>query len=216
MELELSDEQKLVQKTAGDFAKNEVLPKAAEIDRNHRHPKELVARMAELGLMGVAVPEEYGGAGFDTVSYVLAMEEVSRACASTGVIMSVNNSLVCDPLVRFATPAQKARWLRPLASGAKLGCFALSEPEAGSDAAAQRTTAVKQGATWIVNGVKNWITNGPVADVCILFTMNDRDKGHRGITAFVLPMDTPGVRCGPPDDKLGIRGSKSCQIFLEN
>src|SRR3954447_26699329 len=145
MDFELTDEQKLVQKTAADFAKNEVLPKAAEIDRNHRHPKELVARMAELGLLGVAIPEEYGGSGFDTVAYVLAMEEISRACASTGVIMSVNNSLVCDPLLKFGTEEQKKEWLTPLASGAMLGCFALSEPEAGSDAAAQKTIARQVG-----------------------------------------------------------------------
>ncbi len=216
MELELTDEQKLVQKTAADFAKNEVLPKAAEIDREHRYPKELVARMAELGLLGVAVPEEYGGAGFDTIAYVLAMEEISRACASTGVIMSVNNSLVCDPLLKFGTEEQKREWLVPLAAGRKLGCFALSEPEAGSDAAAQKTTAKPAGDEWVINGVKNWITNGPVADVCILFTMNDPSKGHKGITAFILPMDTKGVRCGPPDKKLGIRGSQSCQIFLDD
>jgi butyryl-CoA dehydrogenase len=215
MELELTDEQKLVQKTAQDFAKNEVLPKAAEIDRNHRHPKELVDKMAELGLLGVAVPETYGGAGFDTVAYVLAMEEVSRACASTGVIMSVNNSLVCDPLLKFGSEDQKQAWLTPLAQGKKLGCFALSEPEAGSDAAAQKTTAKQVGDEWVISGVKNWITNGPVADVCILFTMNDPQKGAKGITAFILPMDSAGVRCGPPDKKLGIRGSQSCQIFLD-
>jgi butyryl-CoA dehydrogenase len=173
--------------------------------------------MAELGFLGIAVPEPYGGAGMDHVSYVLAMEEVSRACASTGVIMSVNNSLVCDPIYRFATEAQKQAWLVPLAQGKKLGCFALSEPEAGSDAAAQRTTAVKQGdGTWILSGTKNWITNGPVADVCVLFSMNDRAAGHKGITAFIVPMDTPGVRCGQADDKLGIRGSKSSQIFLDD
>ena len=216
MDLELTDEQKLVQKTAADFAKNEVLPKAAEIDRNHRHPKELVARMAELGLLGVAVPEKWGGAGFDTVSYVLAMEEISRACASTGVIMSVNNSLVCDPINKFGTEEQKQKFLTPLASGKLLGCFALSEPEAGSDAAAQKTTARLVGDEWVVSGVKNWITNGPVADVCVLFTMSDRAAGHKGITAFILPMDTKGVRTGPPDKKLGIRGSQSCQIFLDD
>jgi len=216
MQFDLTEEQQAVLKTARDFATNEVLPKAAEIDREHRHPKELVARMAELGLLGIAVPETYGGAGMDHVSYVLAMEEVSRACASTGVIMSVNNSLVCDPIYRFATEAQKKQWLVPLASGKKLGCFALSEPEAGSDAAAQRTTATPSGDGWVISGTKNWITNGPVADVCVLFTMNDRAAGHKGITAFILPMDTPGVRCGAPDDKLGIRGSKSSQIFLDD
>jgi butyryl-CoA dehydrogenase len=217
VEFQLTEEQEAVRKTAHDFATAEVLPKAAEIDREHRHPAELVARMAELGLLGIAVPEAWGGAGMDHVAYVLAMEEVSRACASTGVIMSVNNSLVCDPIRRFGTDAQKKAWLVPLASGKLLGCFALSEPEAGSDAAAQRTTATRQDdGSWLVAGTKNWITNGPVADVCVLFTMNDRAAGHRGITAFILPMDAPGVRCGQADDKLGIRGSKSSQIFLDD
>ncbi len=216
MELELTEEQKLVQKTAADFAKNEVLPKAAAIDRDHRHPAELVARMAELGLLGIAVPEEYGGSGIDTIAYALALEEVSRACASTGVIMSVNNSLVCDPLLKFGTEEQKREFLTPLASGKKLGCFALSEPEAGSDAAAQKTVARRDGGDWVISGVKNWITNGPVSDVCILHTMNDPQAGHKGITAFILPMKEKGVRTGPPDKKLGIRGSQSCQIFLDD
>jgi butyryl-CoA dehydrogenase len=217
VDFQLTEDQLLVQKTAREFAQEEVLPKAAEIDREHRHPKELVARMAELGFLGVAVPDEFGGAGLDHVSYVLVMEEVSRACASTGVIMSVNNSLVCDPINRFGTEAQKKSWLTPLAQGKKLGCFALSEPEAGSDAAAQRTTATRQAdGSWVISGTKNWITNGPVADVCVLFTMNDRPAGHKGITAFILPMDAKGVRCGAPDDKLGIRGSKSSQIFLDD
>jgi butyryl-CoA dehydrogenase len=215
MQFQLTEDQQLVQKTARDFATSEVLPKAAEIDREHRHPAELVARMAELGFLGIAVPEQWGGAGMDHVSYVLAMEEISRACASTGVIMSVNNSLVCDPITRFATDAQKKKWLVPLAQGKLLGCFALSEPEAGSDAAAQRTTATRDGNEWVISGTKNWITNGPVADVCVLFTMNDKPAGHKGITAFILPMDAKGVKVGQADDKLGIRGSKSSQIFLD-
>jgi butyryl-CoA dehydrogenase len=216
MNFQLTEDQLAVQSTAREFAHTEVLPKAAEIDREHRHPTELVKRMAELGFLGIAVPEQWGGSGMDNVSYVLAMEEISRACATTGVIMSVNNSLVCDPIYRFGTDAQKEKWLKPLASGQLLGCFALSEPEAGSDAAAQRTTAEKVGDGWVINGIKNWITNGPVADVCVLFTMNDKAAGHKGITAFILPMKTKGVRTGPPDDKLGIRGSKSSQIFLDD
>src|SRR5262245_17358909 len=152
MELDLTDEQRLVQQTAAEFAKNEVLPQAAEIDRAHRHPKELVARMAELGLLGIATPEAYGGSGIDTVAYVLALEEISRACASTGVIMSVNNSLVCDPIYKFGSEGQKQKYLVPLASGRMLGCFALSEPEAGTDSAAQKTTAKKVGSQWVVNG----------------------------------------------------------------
>jgi butyryl-CoA dehydrogenase len=216
MDFELSEEQELLRRTARDFATAEVLPRAAEIDRQHRHPTELVARMAELGFLGIAVPDEHGGAGMDNVGYALAMEEVSRACASTGVIMSVQNSLVCDPIMRYGTEEQKRRWLVPLASGKLLGCFALSEPEAGSDAAAQTTIARRDGDGWILAGVKNWITNGPVANVCVMFAMSDKPKGHRGISAFIVPMDTAGVRCGPPDDKLGIRGSKSCQIFLDD
>jgi len=216
VQLAPTEDQAAVQRIAHDFAYNEVLPKAAEIDREHRHPAELVARMAELGFLGIAVPEAYGGAGFDNVSYVLAMDEIARACASTAVIMSVNNSLVCDPILRFGTEAQKQQWLVPLASGKLLGCFALSEPEAGSDAAAQKTIAVRDGSDWVINGTKNWITNGPVADVCVLFTMNDQAAGHKGITAFILPMTAKGVRCGKPDDKLGIRGSKSSQIFLDD
>jgi butyryl-CoA dehydrogenase len=216
MDFSLSEEQALIQRTAREFAEKEVAPRAAEIDREHRHPVELVARMAELGLLGVAVPEEYGGAGMDNVSYVVAMEEISRACASTGVIMSVQNSLACDPILRFGSEEQKKRYLAPLAAGDKLGCFALSEPEAGSDAAAQRTTARRDGAHWVLSGTKNWITNGPVADIMVLFAMTSREQGHRGISAFIVPMDTAGVRCGPPDDKLGIRGSQSCQIFLDD
>ena len=211
-----TEDQLAAQSTARAFATDEVLPKAAEIDREHRHPAELVKRMAELGFLGIAIPEQYGGPGLDHVSYVLAMEEISRACASTGVIMSVNNSLACDPIYRFGTDAQKEEWLTPLASGKLLGCFALSEPEAGSDAAAQKTTAVKDGDEWVISGTKNWITNAPVADVCVLFTMNDKAAGHKGITAFILPMKTKGVRVGQPDDKLGIRGSKSSQIFLDD
>jgi butyryl-CoA dehydrogenase len=210
MDLQLTDEQQMAQKVAAEFAKNEVLPRAAEIDREHRHPRELVARMAELGFMGIAIPEEYGGASLDTVSYALVLEEVSRACASTGVIMSVNNSLVCDPINKFGTDDQKRRWLTPLAQGKLLGCFALSEPEAGSDAAAQKTIARPaqgpDGDGFVINGVKNWITNGPVADVCVLICMSDppgRDQGHKAISAFILPMNTPGVRTGPPDKKLG-------------
>ena len=210
-----TDEQAMVQKTAADFARHEVLPQAAEIDRAHRHPAELVARMAELGLMGIAVPEAYGGAGFDALSCALALEEVSRACASTGVIMSVNNSLVCDPLVAFGTEEQKREFLVPLASGKTLGCFALSEPDAGSDAAAQKTFARRDGDDYVITGTKNWITNGPVADTCVLHAMTDREAGHRGITAFILPMATKGVATGPADRKLGIRGSQSCQIFLD-
>ncbi len=216
MDFELSEEQRIIRDTARDFARREIQPKAAEIDEKHRYPEELVRQMAELGFMGVAVPEEYGGGGMDNLSYVLAMEEISAACASTGVIMSVNNSLVCDPVSRFGTEEQKREYLTALASGKKLGCFALSEPEAGSDAAAQKTIAKLDGDHYVIEGVKNFITNGPQADICVLITMTAPEKKHKGITAFIVPMDLPGVRRGPAERKLGIAGSGTCQIFFDN
>ena len=215
MDLALTEEQKMVRDLAHEFAMKEVLPQAADNDRAHRFPAELVKRMGELGFLGIAVPEEWGGAGMDNVAYVLVMEEISRACAGTGVIMSVANSLSCDPLLKFGTDEQKKKWLVPMARGELLGCFALSEPGAGSDAAAQKTTARLVGDEWVISGTKNWITNAPNATVCVLFTMNDSARGHKGITAFVLPLDSSGVTLGPPDKKLGIRASQSCQIFLE-
>ncbi len=216
MDLNLTDEQEALLRMVKEFADREVRPQAAENDRKARFPAELARRMGELGLMGIEVDVDYGGSGLDPLSYVLAMEEISAACASTGVIMSVNNSLVCDPLVKFATPEQKERWLTPLASGEKLGCFMLSEPEAGSDAAAQTTVAERDGDGYVINGVKNWITNGPQADTGILIAMTDRPRGHKGISAFVVDMNGEGVRRGPKDDKLGIRASHSCQVFFEN
>ncbi len=216
MDLNLTDEQEALLRMVKEFADREVRPQAAQNDREARFPAELARRMGELGLMGIEVDVDHGGSGLDPLSYVLAMEEISAACASTGVIMSVNNSLVCDPLVKFASPEQKARWLTPLASGEKLGCFMLSEPEAGSDAAAQTTVAVRDGDGYVINGVKNWITNGPQADTGILICMTDRSKGHKGISAFVVDMHGEGVRRGPKDDKLGIRASHSCQVFFED
>jgi butyryl-CoA dehydrogenase len=214
VDLTLTPEQTLIRNTARDFASKEIAPRAAEIDKQHRFPRELVARLAELGLMGVAIPQEWGGAGMDAVSYALALEEISRACASTGVIMSVNNSLVCDPILKFGTEAQKKSFLIPLASGKKLGCFALSEPDAGSDAAALKTVARRQGDRYILDGTKNFITNGPVADVVVLMAVTQPGAGHAGISAFLLDARTPGLHFGPPDDKLGIRGAPSAQLFL--
>lgn len=216
MDLTLSEEQQAILDMVKEFAAREVAPVAAALDREARFPAELVARMSELGLMGIEVSDAWGGTGLDPLSYVLAMEEVSAACASTGVIMSVNNSLVCDPLSKFANDAQKEQWLTPLASGDKLGCFMLSEPEAGSDAAAQKTIATRDGDGYVIQGTKNWITNGPQADTGILFTMTDPAAGHRGITAFVVDMNGEGIRRGTKDDKLGIRASHSCQIFFDD
>jgi len=214
MDLELTPEQKLIRDTARGLATNEISKVAAQIDREHRFPREIVAKLGDLGMLGVAVPERWGGAGMDNVSYALAVEEISRGCASTGVIMSVQNSLVCDPILHFGTDEQRQRWLPGLASGKKLGCFALSEPDAGSDAAAQKTTATPSGSGFILNGTKNFITNGPVSDVIVVFAMTDAPKGTRGISAFVVAADAPGVKFGPADDKMGIRGAPSSQIFF--
>jgi len=215
MDLSFSEEQSLIQQTAREFADREVAPKAREIDREGRWPAELVARMAELGFMGVAVPSEWGGTGADTVSYVLAMEEISRACASTGVIMSVNNSLVCDPLLKYATDEQKREYLIPLASGKKLGCFGLTEPASGSDASQMETVAVDAGDHWVLDGAKNWITNGPHADFMIVFAAHDRAAGAKGTTAFIVTKDAPGFSTNKRDHKLGIQGAHSCTIFFE-
>jgi butyryl-CoA dehydrogenase len=216
MQLELTEEQKMIQQMAREFAVREVEPKARELDRHERWPAELVERMGELGLMGIAIPAEYGGAGADTISYVLAMEEIARACASTAVILSVNNSLVCDPLYKFGTEWQKQEFLVPLASGRKLGCFALTEPASGSDASHMETVAEDAGDHWIVNGAKNWITNGPYADVLLLFAAFDRSLGARGTVALIIPKGTPGFTVNPPDHKMGIRAAHSCTVFFEN
>lgn len=216
MEFGLSETQRMIQQTARDFAVKEVAPLADKVDKQEYFPQENVRRMAELGFMGMFIPEQWGGSGMDVVSYVLAMEEISAACATTGVIMSVNNSLVSDLLLRFGTDQQRDRWLRPLASGDKLGCFCLSEPGTGSDAANQSARARREGDKWVINGTKNWITNGPFADTAVVFTMSEPEKGVRGITAFVVDRDTPGYSVGPIEDKLGIRGSATCQIILED
>jgi butyryl-CoA dehydrogenase len=217
MDLELTPEQRMLQDTVRDFATTEIEPVAAALDREHRFPSEIVKKMAEVGLMGMMVPEEWGGAGLDTVSYVLAMEEINRACASTGVVMSVNNSLVCAPLLYFATDAQKRRWLTRLASGQWLGCFALTEPNNGSDAAAARTTAAPDGkGGWRVNGAKQFITNAPQADLCLFFAQTDPTKGVKGITAFCVERGTPGYKVGKVDDKLGITASHSAEVVFDD
>ncbi len=215
MDFELNEEQRILQQSVREWAEARVAPFASELDEHHRYPEEQVREMAEMGLLGMCVPEEWGGAGMDPLSYAIAMEEVSRACASTGVVMSVNNSLVCDPLMKWGTDAQKEQWLRPLATGDKLGCFALSEPGTGSDAAAQTCMAVPDGDEWVIDGTKNWITNGPQADTCILIAMVDRSKGVRGIVAFVVDMERDGVHSGPPEDKLGICASGTSSLIFE-
>jgi butyryl-CoA dehydrogenase len=216
MRFELTDEQKAVQQLARDFADKEIAPVAAELDQTHRFPTEIVKKLGELGLMGVAIPEKWGGAGFDIVSYIAALTEVSRGCASSGVIMSVNNSLYSDPVYRFGNDEQRERFLKPYASGQKLGCFALSEPGTGSDAAAQSTVAVKDGDSYILNGVKNWITNGNEADAALIFAMTDKSKGNKGISAFLVEKGTPGFSVGKIEDKLGIRASSTTQLVFED
>jgi butyryl-CoA dehydrogenase len=216
MDIELSEEQRLLRDTCRDFAARELTPNAKRWDREHTYPAEAVKKAFELGLAGVAVPAEWGGAGMDTVAYALAIEEISRGCASVGVTLSVNNSLYCDPVLKYGTDAQKERWLKPFASGEKLGCFGLTEPQAGSDAAEQRTTAVRKGDVYRINGTKNWITNGPVADAMVLFTMTDLSKGTKGITAFLVDTRTPGFLRQKADEKLGICASPSCTIFFED
>jgi butyryl-CoA dehydrogenase len=221
MDFELTPEQKLIRDTAHDLARREIAPRAAQIDKTHEFPRQIFARLGEMGLLGIMVPEAWGGAGMDALSYVLALEEIARACASTAVIVSVQSSLVSSPILVAGTDAQRARWLPDLAAGRKIGCFALSEPEAGSDAKAQRTRATRAGkgagAGWLLNGTKNFITNAPVADLALVFATSDPEaKRGRGITAFLVPTDTPGLKVGPPDDKLGIRGAPSAQIFLSD
>jgi butyryl-CoA dehydrogenase len=224
MDFELTQEQKMLRDTARDFAEREVAPKAAELDKTARWPTEIVAKMAELGLLGVAVPEEYGGAGMDTLSYALAMEEVSAACASCGVIMSVNNSLFCDPLYKFGSEEQKKRVLTPVARGDKLGCFGLTEPMSGSDAQTMVTSAEKTGGSWVLHGAKNWITNGPHADWILVFAVTDRAGGGRGPdarprlkhTAFLVERGTPGYTQNSIDHKLGIHAAHSCTVFFDN
>lgn len=216
MVFDLTDEQRMIQETAREFARKEVLPKAAELDENSRFPEELIRQMAELGFMGIAVPEEYGGAGMDNVCYAIAVEEISRACASTGVIMSVNNSLACDPILKFGSEEIKREYLVPMASGKKLGCFGLTEPGAGSDAGSQKTTAVRDGDFYVVNGTKNFITNAPQADTCVLFAMTDKAKTHKGITAFVVDMKWKGVSLGKHEKKMGIKASATSSIVFED
>lgn len=207
MDFNLTEEHIMIRDAARDFAKNELLPGVIERDNKQEFPAEQIKKMGELGFMGMMVPPEYGGSGMDTIAYVLAMEEISKIDASASVVMSVNNSLVCYGLYAFGTEEQKQKYLVPLASGQKLGAFCLSEPEAGSDATSQKTTAIDNGDHYILNGTKNWITNGGNADYYLVIAQTDREKGHRGINAFIVEKGWEGFEVGPKEDKLGIRGS---------
>ena len=216
MSFELSEEAQSVREMVREFAESEIRPIAAKLDETHEFPAENTRKMAELGLLGMFVPEEWGGAGMSYLSYVVAIEELSRVCASHGVIASVNNSLVCYPLLQYANDAQKQRWLVPLAKGELLGAYCLTEPQAGSNAANQQTTAVLDGEHWVLNGSKIFITNAGPADVLITYAATDKSLGAKGISAFIVPADTPGVRKGKKELKLGIHASDTREVYYEN
>ncbi|HSG32559.1 MAG TPA: acyl-CoA dehydrogenase [Thermodesulfobacteriota bacterium] len=216
METNLTDDQKMIRELISDYSEKEIKPEASENERNSRFPSELIAKLGELGFMGHFVPTEYGGSGLDYLSYIIAVEEISKACASTGIIVSAHNSLACSPIVYFGTEQQKQKYLTDLASGTKLGCFALSEPEAGSDATSIKTTAVKKEKHYIINGLKSWITNGSEADVAIVFASTDKDKGSRGISAFIVDLDSEGIEIGKSEHKLGIKASSTTQIIFDD
>ena len=214
MNLELTEEQQMLQKSVREFAESEVRPLAKANDETGHFPFALFKKAAELGLTGVAFPEDEGGAGFDHVAYSIVIEEISRCCASTGVVLSVQNSLFCDPIHRYGTPEQKKRYLVPFTRGEKIGCYALTEPQAGSNAAALQTKAVKKGDTYVINGTKAWITNGGVADAAIVYVNTDPAKGEKGITALVVEKGTPGFRVGKEEKKLGIHATACSELVF--
>jgi alkylation response protein AidB-like acyl-CoA dehydrogenase len=216
MNFEFSDDQKLIRDSAKEFAESEIAPSTIERDINAEFPTEIVKKLGELGFMGMMVSPEYGGAGLDTLSYVLALIEISKIDASVGVIMSVNNSLVCYGLQDYGTDYIKEKYLTPLAKGEKLGAFALSEPEAGSDATHQKTTADKKDEFYYLNGIKNWTTNGKSADYYLVMATTDKEKGHHGISTLVVEKGMEGFGQGKKEDKLGIRSSDTCSLTFEN
>jgi alkylation response protein AidB-like acyl-CoA dehydrogenase len=212
----LSEEQELVRNTACEFAEKHLKPGVIERDENAEFPSEQVKMMGELGFMGVMVPERWNGAGMDTISYALIIEELSRVDASAGVIVSVNNSLVCQILVNYGNVWQKETYLTKLASGQQLGAFSLSEPQSGSDASNMHTVAEKSGQYYILNGTKNWVTSGINSDVVIVMALTDKSAGYNGISAFIVPKDIDGFSVGKKEDKLGIRGSDTCELYFDN
>jgi len=214
--LELTEEQKLLQKSVREFAESEVRPLAKELDETGHFPRETFRKAAELGLTGVAFPESEGGAGFDHIGYAIVIEEISRCCASTGVILSVQNSLFCDPIHRYGTPEQKEKFLLPFTRGERIGCYALTEPQAGSNAAALQTKAVLKGDNYIINGTKAWITNGGVADAAIVYANTDPSKGEKGITAIVVEKGTPGFKAGKEEKKLGISATACSELVFND
>lgn len=216
MDFTLSEEQLMVQQAAKDFAQNELFPGVIERDDAQKFPTEQVTKMGELGFMGMMVDEKYGGSGLDTLSYVLVMEELSKVDASASVVVSVNNSLVCWGLETYGTEEQKQKYLSRLSTGEIIGAFCLSEPEAGSDATSQRTTALDKGDHYVVNGTKNWITNGGTAEVYLVIAQTDVEKGHKGINALIVEKGMPGFEVGPKENKLGIRGSDTHSLLFND
>jgi alkylation response protein AidB-like acyl-CoA dehydrogenase len=216
MQFQLSEEHLMIQQAARDFAQQELLPGVIERDEHQKFPAEQVKRLGELGFLGMMVDPRYGGGGLDTVSYVLAMEEISKVDSSVSVIMSVNNSLVCWGLESFGSEEQKQKYLVPLAKGEIIGAFCLSEPEAGSDATSQRTTAIDMGDHYLLNGTKNWITNGSSASVYLVMAQTDVGKGHKGINCLIVEKGMPGFTIGPKENKLGIRGSDTHSLMFQD
>ena len=216
MHFELNEEQKLIRKMVRDFAENEVKPIAQEVDREHKFPMENFRKMGELGFFGLPFPEEYGGMGGDSISYAIALEEISRACGSTGITFVAQTSLAASPIYRFGNEEQKQKYLVPLAKGEKIGSFGLTEPEAGSDAGATKTTAVLDGHEWLINGQKNFITNGSIADIVVLTAKTNPNRGTHGISSFIVEKGTPGFRPGRDEDKMGLHGSITSELFFED
>ncbi len=216
MDFTLTEEQIMIRDAARDFAKNELLPGVIERDTHQKFPSDQVKMMGEMGFLGMMVDPKYGGGGMDTLSYSLAMEEISKIDASASVVMSVNNSLVCYGIEKYANEEQKQKYLTKLATGEKLGAFCLSEPEAGSDATSQKTTAIDKGDHYLLNGTKNWITNGGTADYYLVFAQTDKEKRHRGINVFIVEKGWDGFVVGPKEDKLGIRGSDTHSLLFND
>ncbi|XP_074062130.1 short-chain specific acyl-CoA dehydrogenase, mitochondrial [Macrotis lagotis] len=213
---ELPETHQMLRQTCQDFAEKELTPIAGQLDKEHRFPGTQIKKMGELGLLAMDVPEEFGGASLDYLAYAIALEEISRGCASSGVIMSVNNSLYLGPILKFGSKQQKQQWISPFTSGDQIGCFALSEPGNGSDAGAASTTARLDGDSWVLNGTKAWITNAWEASAAVVFANHDKSLKHKGITAFLVPMPTPGLSLGKKEDKMGIRASSTASLIFED
>ena len=215
MNFELTQEQQMIKKMTQEFAKDELLPDVVKRDIEKIWPKDQINKMADLGLLGMMVEPEWNGNGMDTISYAIAMEEISKIDASAGVVMSVNNSLVCSIFQKYATEEQKEKYLKPLAQGEKIGCFSLSEPQSGSDASNMKTYAVQDGDDFIISGTKNWVTNGINADVVMLFCVTEKNVGHKGISCFIIDKESKGLSEGKPEEKLGIRASDTCELYFD-